>query len=96
MLFRSLPSTAPSLALPGRQFIEWGGALRWLKSGAPADVVRGAVQELGGHATLFRASDRSAGAFHPLPPALMKIHQGVKCALDPAGVFNPGRMYAAI
>jgi glycolate oxidase FAD binding subunit len=43
---------------------------------------------------LFRASDKSAGVFQPLPPALLALHQRLKAALDPAGIFNPGRMYA--
>ena len=34
----SVPSTTPPLALPGRQLIEWNGALRWLKSGMPAGM----------------------------------------------------------
>jgi len=27
---------------------------------------------------------------------LLKIHRGLKQAFDPAGVFNPGRMYAGL
>jgi glycolate oxidase FAD binding subunit len=90
----SVKSTAAPLGLPGRQLIEWGGALRWLKSGGDAGVIRSVAAGAGGHATLFRASDKAAGAFHPLPPALMRLHRNLKQALDPAGVLNPGRMYA--
>ena len=32
----SLPAQAPVLELPGEQLLEWGGALRWLKSSADA------------------------------------------------------------
>jgi glycolate oxidase FAD binding subunit len=90
----SVKSTAAPLALPGRQLIEWGGALRWLQSGGDASAIRATAAAAGGHATLFRARDKSAGAFQPLPPALMKLHRTLKQALDPAGVLNPGRMYA--
>jgi glycolate oxidase FAD binding subunit len=90
----SLPSHAPVLEIPGAQLIEWGGALRWLKSGADAAVVRAAAAQAGGHATLFRAEDKSAGAFAPLPPLLARLHRGLKAAFDPAGIFNPGRLYA--
>jgi glycolate oxidase FAD binding subunit len=90
----SLPSTTPPLNLPGEQLIEWGGALRWLKTRADARVLREAAAKAGGHATLFRGGDREAGVFQPLAPALMQIHRKLKAAFDPAGIFNPGRMYA--
>ena len=89
----SVASTAPPLDLPGHQLIEWGGALRWLKSTADARTLRDAAARSGGHATLFRGGDKSGGVFHPLPPALMKLHRNLKQAFDPAGVLNPGRMY---
>ena len=89
----SLPSVAPPLALPGEQLIEWGGSLRWLASNADARTIREAAAQAGGHATLFRATDKSAGVFTPLAPALAKIHRNLKQAFDPAGIFNPGRMY---
>jgi glycolate oxidase FAD binding subunit len=90
----SVPSNAPPLELPGAQLIEWGGALRWLRSVAPARRVREAAAKVGGHATLFRATDKSAGVFHPLAAPLLEIHRKLKLAFDPHGIFNPGRMYA--
>ena len=57
--------------------------------GAPA---RGAAANAKGHATLFRGGDRSAGVFHPLAPAIAKIHRRLKDAFDPSGILNPGRM----
>ena len=89
----SLPSGAAPLALPGAQLIEWGGALRWLKSGAAAAAVRAAAAQAGGHATLFRAGAKETGAFTPLAPALARLHREIKAALDPAGILNPGRLY---
>jgi glycolate oxidase FAD binding subunit len=89
----SLKSTTPPLDLPGAQLIEWGGALRWLATDADARTVRAADALGGGHATLFRADDKSAGVFQPLPAALLKIHRKLKQTFDPAGIFNPGRLY---
>lgn len=89
----SLKSTTPPLNLPGQQLVEWGGALRWLKADIDAKTVREAAAFGGGHATLFRANDKSAGVFHPLPPAMMRIHQRLKQMFDPVGIFNPGRLY---
>lgn len=89
----SLPSAAPPLELAGKQLVEWGGALRWLRSGADAATVRAAAAQAGGHATLFRGGDKAAGVFAPLAPALARLHRELKAAFDPAGVFNPGRLY---
>ena len=89
----ALPSVAPALELPGRQLIEWGGALRWLKSGADAARIRAAATSAGGHATLFRAADKAAGAFPPLDPVKKRLHRELKAAFDPARIFNPGRLY---
>lgn len=90
----SLPSNAPVQALPGDQLLEWGGALRWLKSSAEADTVRTAAARAGGHATLFRARDKAAGVFAPLAPVLARLHRELKKSLDPAGILNPRRLYA--
>ena len=90
----SLPSTAPALALPGAQCIEWSGALRWSTTGADAATVRRAAAQAGGHATLFRASDKSAGVFAPLEPVMARLHRDIKRTLDPQGVLNRGRLYA--
>jgi glycolate oxidase FAD binding subunit len=92
----SVPSTTGAIVLKGEQLIEWGGAQRWLKAGsdaATAQNIRSAVTAVGGHATLFRASDKSAGVFQPLAPALARIHERLKASFDPSHIFNPGRMY---
>jgi len=90
----SVPTATPPLKLQGEQLIEWGGGLRWLFSRADARTVREAANRAGGHATLFRGGDKAVGVFQPLAPALMKIHRALKREFDPAGIFNPGRMYA--
>ena len=97
----SLPSATPHLsAIAEPQWIEWGGALRWVKTPAPAERIRALAAQHGGHATLFRtASDdarRSAQVFSDLSPALMNIHQRLKQELDPKKIFNPGRMFAGL
>jgi glycolate oxidase FAD binding subunit len=95
----SVPSAVSAIVLRGEQLIEWGGAQRWLKAGCePATVqsIRRSVRAAGGHATLFRGGDKSVGVFEPLAPAVDRIHQRLKDAFDPAGVFNPGRMYDAL
>ena len=90
----ALPQTAPPLDLPGEQLVEWGGAQRWVVTPAPAAKLRERVAAAGGHATLFRAHDKAPGVFAPLSAPLMKIHRELKRRFDPAGIFNPGRLYA--
>jgi len=92
----AVPSTTPPLALAGTSLVEWGGAQRWLVSRAPAQEVRGAAARAGGHATLFRAEDKSAGVFTPLAGPLERIHRQLKASFDPQGIFNPGRLYPGL
>lgn len=93
----SLPQTAPVLTnLHGEQLIEWGGAQRWVTTPLPAKQMREAAASVGGHATLFRAADKSAGAFAPLSAPLARIHRELKKSFDPHGVFSPGRLYPGI
>ncbi|XVJ71270.1 MAG: glycolate oxidase subunit GlcE [Rhizobacter sp.] len=94
----SLPTNAPALVLPGATLVEWGGAQRWLlieKSFVSATPlhVREAATKVGGHAVLFRAADKTAGVFSCLSAPLARVHRELKKSFDPAGVFNPGRLY---
>jgi len=92
----AVPSVVPPLQLHGEQLIEWGGSLRWLKSGAAAESIRQAAAQVGGHATLFRAAQdrkQEAGVFHPLPHQMLALQRRIKHSFDPHGICNPGRMY---
>jgi glycolate oxidase FAD binding subunit len=89
----SLPQASPAFALAHGQLVEWGGGLRWVSGELDPRAVRATVEKLGGHATLFRGGDKATGVFHPLQPAILKIHRRLKQSFDPAGVLNPGRMY---
>ena len=94
----SLPAHASAVILKGGQLIEWGGAQRWLKQDGDTDAagaqrIRQSVAAAGGHATLFRGGDKAVGVFHPLAPAVAAIHERLARSFDPAGIFNPHRMY---
>lgn len=94
----SLPPTTPALTLPWAQLVEWHGGQRWLWAPAPAHAqLREAARAVGGTATLFKApgveNGEAVARFSPLEPALAGIHQRLKAEFDPAGIFNPGRMY---
>jgi len=87
----SVPATAPLLDVPGEQLIEWGGALRWLRSDATATVVADAARSVGGSAALWHASGGAASR-PSLDPASLAIHRRLKQAFDPRGILNPGQL----
>lgn len=89
----SLPTCSPMLEWDGPQLIEWGGAQRWLPGTADAAVVRAAALRAGGHATLFRRAGHRDDTFQPLAAPLAALHGRLKHNFDPAGIFNPGRLY---
>ncbi|EWC43201.1 glycolate oxidase subunit GlcE [Stutzerimonas stutzeri] len=91
----ALPNNTPALALPGDQLVDWAGAQRWLKSDAEAATIRGIAGEVGGHATCFSAG-AAESPFQPLAAPLLRYHRQLKAALDPQGIFNPGRMYSEV
>jgi glycolate oxidase FAD binding subunit len=88
----SVPSTTPPLNLGMQQTIEWGGALRWVVGDADIKTLRAKIEAAGGHVTLFRNGNKSAGVFHPLQPTLVPIHRNLKAAFDPENILNRGRM----
>src|SRR5580658_1576853 len=87
----SLPSATAPLTLEGARLIEWGGALRWYASEAPAEQVRGVAAAAGGTALHWRGGAPGART-HPLSPAVLSVSQRLKARFDPHGIFNPGRL----
>ncbi|MEZ5849384.1 MAG: FAD-binding protein [Hyphomicrobiaceae bacterium] len=83
-------------------FYDWAGGLVWAEVQPAADAgatdIRRVVASLGGHATLIRAAPAVRAAvdvFQPLEPGVAAITAKLKSVFDPAGILNPGRMYAA-
>lgn len=73
---------------------DWGGGVRWVKQDPEAPDLWNAAAALGGHAALFRgAADQ---VFQPLAPAVFRLHERLKAAMDPYGIFNPGRLYEGL
>ena len=98
----SVPQTVPVLALPQAQYIEWHGAQRWLwASASAAGALREAARQVGGHATLFRAStlgghtDKGVGVNTAPDATQARIQHALQQQFDPQGVFATGRIFAA-
>lgn len=85
-----------------KAFYDWSGGLIWAEVLPTADAgaadIRRVIASVGGHATLMRAPPAVRAAvevFQPLEPGLAEISRNLKSVFDPAGILNPGRMYAA-
>ena len=90
----SLAPASPEPDVPGEWFLDWGGAQRWLKTDEEPERVFRIAAKTGGHGILYRSPDPATDRFQPLPDKLMQLHKNLKHAFDPAGILNPGRMYA--
>ena len=75
--------------------MEWNGALRWYSSDADEFTIRAETKRVVGHASLFKG-DVTEQIFHPLADTSMKLHKKLKQTLDPAGILNPGKMFAEL
>jgi glycolate oxidase FAD binding subunit len=92
----SIPRLARLDDLPGPWLRDWAGGEIWLETDAEAMTVRALATSVEGHATLYRGAAPGEEVFAPLPAGLMALHRRVKAAFDPAGIFNPGRMYEGL
>jgi glycolate oxidase FAD binding subunit len=106
-LVSTRPSRGPLLlaaaeAAGARGFLDWGGGRLWLAGPGTAALhaaIAAAVRVQGGTWTLMRAPESLRAASDVVPPeapALAAITRRVKAAMDPAGILNPGRIYAGL
>ncbi len=101
------PSRGPALldlaeAAGARGLLDWGGGRLWL-TGPGTEALHGAIQQaswdLGGTFTLMRAPESLRAAAEVVPreaPALAGFTRRIKAAMDPAGILNPGRLFAGL
>ena len=86
----------------GNGYLDWGGGLAIVAGPATEAMhatVSQAVKAVGGVWTLLRAPAPWRAVVPVVPPeapALSAITRRVKAALDPAGILNPGRIYAGV
>jgi glycolate oxidase FAD binding subunit len=101
------PSSGPSVLAALRPagvagYLDWGGGMVWLAGPADAAThaaVENAANAAGGNWMLLRAPDTLRGAVRVVPDEvapLARITRQVKAVMDPAGILNPGRLYAGL
>jgi len=97
-LWRVSVAPASKLFLEDAAVIDWGGGICWLAD--PGYDPRKMLAGEDGHTTLMKYDKQSLSSgieiFQPLPEPLLSIHHKLKQQFDPAGIFNPGRMYRDI
>ena len=82
--------------------LDWGGGLVWLAGPATAEAhaaIEAAAKAANGTWMLLRAPDALRNTVRVIPDEaapLARITRGVKAAMDPAGILNPGRLYRGI
>ena len=86
-----------------RTAYDWAGGLIWIEVPSTTDAgaaeIRRLMASIGGHATLIRAEPSvraTINVFQPLEPGLTKLSAALKAQYDPAGILNPGRLYATM
>jgi glycolate oxidase FAD binding subunit len=94
---------AGAITPAAQMFYDWGGGLVWVAmpfaDEPDAASVRGAVEAVGGFATLIRAPASvraTVDVFAPQETASLALTKRVKESFDPKGLLNPGRMWAGV
>jgi len=76
----SVPSASPLLDLPGKWLLDWGGALRWLRTPTNVSDVQRAAEAAGGYARQYRNAEQ---------PRPLRLAGELRRAFDPFAIFNP-------
>lgn len=90
----SVNSHAEHLLPEAGWLLDWGGSLRWLRGNFAIEALEAMADSMGGQVSLYRGGDRQLDVFHTQPEVLRALHQRLKYAFDPLGIFNPGRLYS--
>lgn len=89
----SVRSTAAHVLPEAPWLLDWGGSQRWLRGEFDQAELEALAEAAGGQVALYRGGDRSGEVLHRLPAPMQALQRRLKAALDPDGLFNPGRLY---
>jgi glycolate oxidase FAD binding subunit len=88
-----LAPATPLNHTPGLFLIDWAGARRLTRGVDSARAAQTLASSGGGHAQRLWGGHGEAEVVPTPPGALLRLLRRTKAALDPQGVFNPGRLY---
>ena len=80
----AVPSSAEPTRQLGEMLWDWGGALRWLKTNAPAGEVSVSMRAVGGSACAF---DADFAGQPPASEAQRSLESRLRAAFDPVGIY---------
>ena len=96
----SVPQGTPAFTQPWPTLVEWHGGQRWLWAPCTSEqaaTLHALAAAAGGHAMLWQLPGDGSGAQlprqAPLPVVQQRIHQGLKQAFDPHGIFAGGQAF---
>lgn len=90
----SVKPTAAHFLSDEQWALNWAGTQRWLKGNFDPNTLQDLARKAGGEVQLYEGGDRGGEISFVENDTLKKIHQNVKTAFDPQGIFNPGRLYS--
>jgi glycolate oxidase FAD binding subunit len=90
----SLRATRDHLMPEGNWLFDWRGARRWLAADCDRDTLGRLVTDAGGELWRMRGGGNAGEVFPARSEAYRNMLLRLKQALDPAGIFNPGRLYS--
>ena len=90
----SLRSTHDHFMPDANWLVDWRGARRWLAGYSDHDALERFARDAGGEAWHMRGAQKGDEVFPVRSEAYRRMLLRLKQALDPAGVFNPGRLYS--
>jgi len=82
-----------AIYFPGKTLIDWGGAQYWVKSDTGFEALSELVRPYGAYVTAFGGIDQGVG-LDALQGSVLQLSRRLKAAFDPAGILNPGRLFA--
>ena len=90
----SLRSTVSHFMQDEEWLIDWRGARRWLAAACDRKMLLDQAGASGSEVWQLRGAEKGADVFPERSEAYRNMLQRLKQALDPGGVFNPGRLYS--
>ena len=90
----SVNPNAPHFLGDEQWAFNWAGTQRWLKGNFDPQELQDFAHGAGGEVQMYEGGDRSGEISFVTNNTLKQIHQNVKTAFDPQGIFNPGRLYS--